>query len=145
MMTNIFHPRLMRKQLDPRIPTLINNNVKQNHRSFIVLVGDRGRDQVSSREGCKDTTINFFSLSDSQPSLFTLSGASICSAFCIMVLQKRFGIHKVQCRVNVLDHDHHSQSHSVVTARKERPKSNEMSNVVSGKQMNRIRLRYLLR
>ena len=36
----------MRKQLDPRIPTLINNNVKQNHRSFIVLVGDKGRDQV---------------------------------------------------------------------------------------------------
>jgi N-acetyltransferase 10 len=36
----------MRKQLDSRIPTLINNNVKLNHRSFIVLVGDKGRDQV---------------------------------------------------------------------------------------------------
>lgn len=36
----------MRKQLDPRIPYLINNNVKLNHRSFIVLVGDKGRDQV---------------------------------------------------------------------------------------------------
>jgi len=36
----------MRKQLDPRIPTLINNNVKENHRSLIVLVGDKGRDQV---------------------------------------------------------------------------------------------------
>ena len=36
----------MRKQLDQRISTLINNNVKKNHRSFIVLVGDRGRDQV---------------------------------------------------------------------------------------------------
>ncbi|KAI0052738.1 DUF699-domain-containing protein [Auriscalpium vulgare] len=36
----------MRKQLDPRIPILINNNVKTNHRSFIVLVGDKGRDQV---------------------------------------------------------------------------------------------------
>ncbi|VDC00414.1 unnamed protein product [Peniophora sp. CBMAI 1063] len=36
----------MRKQLDPRIPTLINNNVKTNHRSFIVLVGDKGRDQI---------------------------------------------------------------------------------------------------
>lgn len=39
--------RPMRKQLDPRIPILINNNVKKNHRSFIVLVGDKGRDQVS--------------------------------------------------------------------------------------------------
>ncbi|KAF8757943.1 RNA cytidine acetyltransferase 1 [Rhizoctonia solani] len=36
----------MRKQLDNRIPILINNNVKRNHRSFIVLVGDKGRDQV---------------------------------------------------------------------------------------------------
>lgn len=36
----------MRKQLDPRIPILINNNVKKHHRSFIVLVGDKGRDQV---------------------------------------------------------------------------------------------------
>jgi N-acetyltransferase 10 len=36
----------MRKQLDQRIPILINNNVKKNYRSFIVLVGDKGRDQV---------------------------------------------------------------------------------------------------
>ncbi|KAH9936596.1 GNAT acetyltransferase 2-domain-containing protein [Fomitopsis serialis] len=36
----------MRKQLDPRLPILINNNVKKNHRSFVVLVGDKGRDQV---------------------------------------------------------------------------------------------------
>ncbi|KAI0916897.1 N-acetyltransferase 10 [Taiwanofungus camphoratus] len=36
----------MRKQLDPRLPTLINNNVKKNHRSFVVLVGDKGRDQI---------------------------------------------------------------------------------------------------
>ena len=39
----------MRKQLDPRIPILINNNVKKNHRSFIVLVGDKRRDQVCCR------------------------------------------------------------------------------------------------
>ncbi|KII86732.1 hypothetical protein PLICRDRAFT_43382 [Plicaturopsis crispa FD-325 SS-3] len=37
---------MQRKQLDPRIPILINNNVKKNHRSFIVLVGDKGRDQI---------------------------------------------------------------------------------------------------
>ena len=36
----------MRKQLDPRIPTLIRNNVARGHRSFFVLVGDHGRDQV---------------------------------------------------------------------------------------------------
>lgn len=37
---------IMRKQLDPRIPALIANGVKANHRSFFVMVGDRGRDQV---------------------------------------------------------------------------------------------------
>jgi hypothetical protein len=36
----------MRKQLDSRIPALIGNGVANNHRSFFVLVGDRGRDQV---------------------------------------------------------------------------------------------------
>ncbi|WVR06569.1 hypothetical protein IAU60_003601 [Kwoniella sp. DSM 27419] len=36
----------MRKQLDPRIPALINNGVKSNHRSLFVMVGDRGRDQI---------------------------------------------------------------------------------------------------
>lgn len=36
----------MRKQLDPRIPTLIRNSVATGHRSFFVLVGDHGREQV---------------------------------------------------------------------------------------------------
>jgi len=36
----------MRKQLDPRIATLVRNNVALNHRSFFVMVGDHGRDQV---------------------------------------------------------------------------------------------------
>ncbi|GMK53770.1 hypothetical protein CspeluHIS016_0103560 [Cutaneotrichosporon spelunceum] len=36
----------MRKQLDPRIQALIENGVRTNHRSFIVMVGDRGRDEV---------------------------------------------------------------------------------------------------
>lgn len=32
--------------MDPRIPTLIRNNVALNHRSFFVIVGDKGKDQV---------------------------------------------------------------------------------------------------
>ena len=36
----------MKKQLDPRIAILINNAVHNNHRAFIVLVGDKGKDQV---------------------------------------------------------------------------------------------------
>ncbi|KAJ3166062.1 hypothetical protein HDU88_003607 [Geranomyces variabilis] len=35
-----------RKKLDSRIPTIIQNNVQQHKRTFFVLVGDRGRDQV---------------------------------------------------------------------------------------------------
>lgn len=36
----------MKKQVDPRITTLIRNNVALNHRSFFVLVGDKARDQI---------------------------------------------------------------------------------------------------
>ncbi|KAJ1542463.1 N-acetyltransferase 10, partial [Cladochytrium tenue] len=35
-----------RKKLDARIPALIANGVQSNHRSFFVMVGDRGKDQV---------------------------------------------------------------------------------------------------
>lgn len=37
---------MVRKKVDPRIRTLIENGVKSNHRSLFVLVGDHGRDQV---------------------------------------------------------------------------------------------------
>lgn len=36
----------MRKQLDPRLPTLITNCVQTNHRSLLILVGDAAREQV---------------------------------------------------------------------------------------------------
>ncbi|KAI3641737.1 hypothetical protein MIR68_000227 [Amoeboaphelidium protococcarum] len=39
-------PPLVKKKVDSRIRTLIENGVKSNHRSFFVVVGDRGRDQV---------------------------------------------------------------------------------------------------
>ena len=35
-----------RKKVDSRVRTLIENGVKQNHRSFFVIVGDRGREQI---------------------------------------------------------------------------------------------------
>ncbi|KAL2917077.1 N-acetyltransferase 10 [Polyrhizophydium stewartii] len=35
-----------RKKLDARIPTIVANGVQANHRTFFVVVGDRGRDQV---------------------------------------------------------------------------------------------------
>ncbi|KAJ2078851.1 N-acetyltransferase 10 [Coemansia sp. RSA 988] len=37
---------MVRKAVDSRVNTLIKNGVQQNHRSFFVLVGDKGKDQV---------------------------------------------------------------------------------------------------
>lgn len=34
------------KKIDPRIRTLLENGIQLHHRSFFVVVGDRGRDQV---------------------------------------------------------------------------------------------------
>lgn len=36
----------MRKKVDERIRTLIENGVKLRHRSMFVIVGDKSRDQV---------------------------------------------------------------------------------------------------
>lgn len=36
----------MRKKIDGRIRTLVENCVKTRERSMLVLVGDKGRDQV---------------------------------------------------------------------------------------------------
>uniref|UniRef100_A0A6B2KWW6 RNA cytidine acetyltransferase n=1 Tax=Arcella intermedia TaxID=1963864 RepID=A0A6B2KWW6_9EUKA len=35
-----------RKKVDNRIKSLIENGIKENHRSFFVIIGDRGKDQV---------------------------------------------------------------------------------------------------
>lgn len=37
---------MVKKVIDSRIHTLIKNNVQTKHRSFFVLVGDKGKDQV---------------------------------------------------------------------------------------------------
>lgn len=38
----------MKTKVDPRIKTLIENNVKRNYRSFFVVIGDHGNDQVGN-------------------------------------------------------------------------------------------------
>ncbi len=37
---------MVKKKLDARVRALLQAGVKNSHRSFIILVGDRGRDQV---------------------------------------------------------------------------------------------------
>ena len=39
---------MVQKKVDSRIRTLIENGVKTNHRSFILMIGDRGRDQIAN-------------------------------------------------------------------------------------------------
>lgn len=81
----------MRKQLDPRIPILINNNVQKNHRSFIVLVGDKGRDQVTL---FPETHLGrFHRIIDRQPSFSSFSSQGISKTICTMVLQERTGFY----------------------------------------------------
>jgi hypothetical protein len=37
---------MIKKKIDSRIRTLIENGIQTKHRSFFVIVGDRGKDQV---------------------------------------------------------------------------------------------------
>lgn len=85
----------MRKQLDPRIQILINNNVKKNHRSFIVLVGDKSRDQVWALFLAQCAAYSLTLRIDCQFALPTLSSSRICTAFGFMVLQKRSWLYNV--------------------------------------------------
>jgi hypothetical protein len=84
----------MRKQLDPRIPTLVANNVKKNHRSFIVLVGDKGRDQVCAVKSENDLVV-YQDVSDRKSPLLALPSSGICAALGAMVLQEGTGVHNV--------------------------------------------------
>ena len=79
-------PSVMRKQLDHRIPTLIDNNVKKNHRSFIILVGDKGRDQVPSFYIYACSKVLKTPFIDCKFTFLIISSKSFSSAFCIMVL-----------------------------------------------------------
>jgi hypothetical protein len=132
----------MRKQLDPRIPILINNNVQKNHRSFIVLVGDKGRDQARR--------LLFLSFSylttavDRESSLPAIPGTSISPPFSSMVLQKGAGVYQVRSFSVAGVGGVFCLPLSVVIGRNEKPKSKETSNEESERQMNKILSKYSL-
>ena len=66
---------MVKKKIDNRIRVLIENGIQLNHRSLIVVVGDKGRDQVLSPPamslispfptGCYSTPYAFQSSSES--------------------------------------------------------------------------------
>ena len=53
-----------KKKIDSRVRTLIENGIKQRHRTMFVLVGDKGREQVrriSAEAGEKEAVYAFWS------------------------------------------------------------------------------------
>lgn len=38
--------RMVQKKIDSRVRTLIENGVKQNQRTLMIIIGDNGKDQV---------------------------------------------------------------------------------------------------
>jgi len=81
----------MRKTTWPSNSYLINN-VQKNHRSFIVLVGDKGRDQKFL---AKNIFLLINRVADRESSLPVISSTSICPTFSSMVLQKGAGFYQV--------------------------------------------------
>ena len=69
----------MQKKIDNRIRVLIENGVKLNQRTLLIIIGDNGKDQVNS---CKRDGYWI----DPQFALHTLKVAYPCSSFCLMVL-----------------------------------------------------------
>lgn len=47
--SSLFSVIMVRKKIDNRIRTLIENGVTAGHRTMFVIVGDKGRDQVLNR------------------------------------------------------------------------------------------------
>lgn len=84
----------MRKQLDPRIPILINNNVKKNHRSFIVLVGDKGRDQVRKRFLVVEHIPEC--MADCELAFLVVASPCLGATIRTLVLQEGSWVHKVR-------------------------------------------------
>lgn len=97
----------MRKKVDHRIRTLVENGVKLRQRSLFVIVGDRGRDQARhrlvprgcwhrlmiarrgsglNRSPCGTALVSF--LAGCQPALYAVEGERQSAAERALVLQK---------------------------------------------------------
>ncbi len=88
----------MRKKIDKRIRTLIENGIKNRERTMFVLVGDKGKDQVPPKVSThliniSKSRLRFFRLViGCEFALHPLPEHGEEAAFRIMVLQERIGI-----------------------------------------------------
>jgi hypothetical protein len=74
----------MKKKVDTRIRTLIENCVHTNQRSFFVIVGDKGRDQVRHNDAFSFRSRD----KDRQLALYPLEDGSQSKTFGTLVLQE---------------------------------------------------------
>lgn len=79
---------MVKKKIDNRIRVLIENGIQLNHRSLIVLVGDKGRDQVILPVRSLSSIIYHLSLGGHSTS-YAFQSTSESTSNSLMVLQKR--------------------------------------------------------
>ena len=70
---------MVQKKIDSRIRTLIENGVKKNQRTMMILIGDNGKDQVFA------VSISVKCI-DPQSPLHVIKVPCSKSSFCFMVL-----------------------------------------------------------
>ncbi len=104
----------MKKKVDSRVRTLIENGVALNQRTFFVLVGDRGKDQVGSgvrldlprAATCSPVSAHMAACARAravpgrQSALHVVSRADKVAAVGALVLQEGAGLYHV-CRLGV--------------------------------------------
>jgi len=88
----------MRKKVDERIRTMVENGVKGKHRSLFVIIGDKGRDQVRASTKIFTAICCVYSMKSRmispriagcQSSLYAHKGNCEGTSVCAMVLQER--------------------------------------------------------
>lgn len=96
---------MVKKVVDSRVHTLIKNCVQTKHRSFFVVVGDKGKDQVGQLVGSKCWQVpDIKSLLDCQLALASFTSSSHCSSIGTLVLQEGSRIHEVGWANMFTDH-----------------------------------------
>jgi hypothetical protein len=77
---------MVKKVVDSRVHTLIKNCVQTKHRSFFVVVGDKGKDQVNLHSDMFGFLLIKISSIDCQFALAFIPSPSHFPTFCFMVL-----------------------------------------------------------
>lgn len=91
---------MVRKKIDNRIRVLIENGVKLGHRTFFVIVGDKGRDQVSVFINFTGIFLSHLYFIGGYLAPHALKSRSKSTTVCVMVLQKGIRFQQPQEKEN---------------------------------------------